>query len=111
MPWAAQNRKKLNKISKAEKVFAEMLKDLHVFAHRNWAFQVKGGKYRFVDFMLRKRKIIFEIDGPEHNEEKDRAREEEIRQVFKNFRIIRFTNDEVLNDQERIKDFLMQAIL
>lgn len=108
MAWASKNRKKLNKISKAEKIVADILKELGIFAHRNWPFQTKGGKYRFVDFMLRKRKIIIEIDGPEHNREIDKAREEEILEVFKKYRFVRFTNDEVIFNPGYVKKELMQ---
>lgn len=110
MAWASKNRKKLNKISKAEKAFADMLKEIGVFAHRNWGFQTKGGKYRFVDFMLRKRKVIVEIDGPEHKEDTDKAREEEILQVFKKYKFLRFANDEVLFNIGSVKRELQEVL-
>lgn len=106
MAWASKTRRKLNRISKAEKIVDAILKDLGIFAHRNWGFQTKGGGYRFVDFMLRKRRLIIEIDGPEHTKEKDQEREREILQVFKKFSFIRFTNDEVVNSPDLVKTMI-----
>lgn len=110
MAWASITRKKLNKISKSEKVVEEMLKSIGVFAHRNWGFQTKGGKYRFVDFFLRKKKLIIEIDGMEHNLGKDMKREIEILEVFKKYKFIRFTNNEVINNPEDVKNKIIEAV-
>lgn len=108
MGWAASNRKKLNRISKAEKEVALMLDGLNLFYHRNWGFQVKGGQYRFVDFFLRKHRLIIEVDGPEHREPKDREREEDIIKTFRKYTFLRFNNTEVFETPKtvmsRIKD-------
>lgn len=110
MAWASKNRKKLNRVSKAEALVAQMLKADQVFFHQNWGFQTKGGGYRFVDFFIRKSKLIIEIDGPEHNAENDAIREKEILLTFAKYKFVRFTNDEVFNDPETVREIIRQSV-
>lgn len=106
MGWASNTRKKLNKVSECEKIVHELLNKYGISHHRNWGFQVKGGKYRFVDFFIRSKKIIIEVDGPEHVEEKDKLREQEILKTFTKYTFIRFTNYDVLHNKEKVANII-----
>src|SRR5687768_8890581 len=54
--------------------------------------------YRIVDFYLPANNLIIEIDGPSHNPEKDRRRDDWFQRV-RGIRIVRLTNDQVLSGQ------------
>ena len=59
---------------------------------------------------MRKKKLIIEIDGMEHNLGKDMKREIEILEVFKKYKFIRFTNNEVINNPEDVKNKIIEAV-
>lgn len=52
--------------------------------------------YRIVDFYLPCQNLIIEIDGPCHDPEKDRIRDEQFMKA-RGIRIIRLTNEEALS--------------
>ena len=69
------------------------------------------GNY-IIDFISFDKKIIIEIDGGQHNEER-KAGQDEIRTAWlisQGFRVIRFWNNEVLNNLEGVL-FQIQTIL
>ena len=110
MGWASLTRKRLNKISKFEFLMADLLDSMSVPYMRNRVVQIKGGGYRFVDFYLKRFKLLIEIDGPEHKQIKDKIREKRILKIAKGFRFIRFSNDDVLNRSEKCKKRLLWEI-
>ena len=59
-----------------------------------------------VDFVSREEGLVIEVDGGYHSEprqqEDDKVREEELEKM--GYHIIRFTNEEVLNDIEKVTD-------
>lgn len=61
-----------------------------------------------VDFVALKKKLIIEVDGGYHLEEtqkeKDAEREAKLRTL--GFRIIRFSNEEVFKDMDKIKEVI-----
>lgn len=67
-----------------------------------------------VDFACLKKKLIIEVDGGYHFEEEQQISDEARTAIFEDmgFRVIRFTNEEVLFDTEntilRIKDTIKQ---
>lgn len=65
-----------------------------------------------VDFVCLSRTLIVEVDGEIHNQgenpELDRDRQEKLQ--AKGFEILRFTNDEVLNDTERVCFSILQHL-
>ncbi len=77
------------------KLWYEFLRFLKPRAHR----QRPMGKF-IADFYIPKAKLIIEIDGNVHLDEKANAKDSERSEFFKvlGITVIRFTNDEVLYD-------------
>ncbi len=63
-----------------------------------------------VDFCCRERKLIVEVDGGQHDleREKDLKREELL--AARGYRILRFWNDEVLNATEGVLERIREAL-
>jgi len=90
-----------------------------------WKFILKGKQlegYQFrrqrpvlnyiADFLCKELMLIIEVDGITHDNEqtvnKDKQREEDLKK--KGFKIIRFTDDEVLRNMEGVKEQLKLQI-
>ena len=82
--------------------------------------QLEGVKFRrqqpigsyIVDFASFERKLIIEIDGGQHNEEKIMERDEE-RTIWlkgRGYQIIRFWNNEVLMNLEGVLESIREAL-
>jgi len=71
--------------------------------------QAPVGSY-IADFCCRSKRLIIEIDGGVHvgREEQDREREEALRGL--NYRIIRFTNDQVINDLNQVVEAILALL-
>ena len=97
----------------SEKMFRGILNDLKI----KYIFQkgfMAGDFYCIVDFYLPKpHKICFEIDGGYHNtseqKKKDFAKDYYLTKK-RHFRVIRFTNDEVLGNRLEIKKKLVEML-
>jgi very-short-patch-repair endonuclease len=82
--------------------------------------QIEGVKFRrqqpmgsyIVDFASFERKLIIEIDGGQHNEERIKERDEErtTRLKERGYEIIRFWNNEVLTNMEGVLERIMEAL-
>jgi very-short-patch-repair endonuclease len=82
--------------------------------------QLQGVKFRrqqpigsyIVDFASLERKLIIEIDGGQHNEEKIKERDEErtARLTGRGYQIIRFWNNEVLTNLEGVLERIREAL-
>ena len=82
--------------------------------------QLEGVKFRrqqpvgsyIADFVSFERKLIIEIDGGQHNEEKIKERDEErtTRLKEKGYQIIRFWNNEVLTNVEGVMERIREAL-
>jgi very-short-patch-repair endonuclease len=87
-----------------------------------WRFlrsrQVSGLKFRrqhpfgdyIVDFVCLENKLVIEVDGGQHG---DRAKEDEIRTqnlLAAGFRVLRFWNNEVLQEIEAVKERIWRAV-
>ena len=86
----------------AERILWQKLRNMQL-AGVKFRRQQPLGKY-IVDFISFDKKIIIEIDGGQHNEDII-ASQDEIRTEFLNgqgFRVIRFWNNEVLNNLEGV---------
>ena len=74
--------------------------------------QIQGAKtqYFISDFYCAKAKLIVEIDGGYHKnqEEEDAIRDEII--SSKGFKVIRFTNEEVLGDWGKVERVLLKQL-
>ena len=99
--WIQQTQEKLNKISKAEKIVAKVLEENEINYTRNHPIYFPGGLY-FVDFFLWHNCLIIEIDGKEHDPVADAVRDEHIK-TSTDFRIIRFTNDDVFCRLDKVR--------
>lgn len=96
--WLDQTQQRLNKISYAEKCVARILDSRKIHYSRNYPVFGASGKIYFADFYLWHNCLIIEIDGPDHigKEAADAAREADIKKQT-DFRVIRFTNDDVFS--------------
>jgi len=79
----------------------------YIISHQNL---VAKSHYFIADFYCAKAKLIVEIDGGYHKDQKeeDKLREEII--SSKGFRVIRFTNEEVLKNWEGVEDMLLKQL-
>ena len=68
---------------------------------------------RFIaDFYAPDRRLVIEIDGDVHLESQRIERDKERTAAFETlgYRVIRFTNDEVLNDTQRVVDRILREV-
>ena len=113
------------KKSQGQVGFARELRQKHTDAERAlWMKlrnrQVEGVKFRrqqpvgpyIVDFASLQRRLIIEIDGGQHNEERTRQRDEERTMGLKErgYRIVRFWNNEVLTNLEGVLERIREAL-
>ena len=65
------------------------------------------GKY-VADFVCASKKLIIEIDGGQHNENENKIKDDERTKYFENlgYKVIRFWNNEVIENIEGVKEFL-----
>jgi very-short-patch-repair endonuclease len=76
------------------------------------AKQLKGLKFRrqhplgkyIVDFICSKEKLIIEVDGGQHTKEKDKKREEYLKE--QGYNVLRFCNNEVLTNIEGVLEVI-----
>ena len=76
--------------------------------------QLEGLKFRrqqpidnyIVDFVCLKKRIIIEVDGGQHSEEKEKDRERDNYLKKQGFEVLRFWNNEVLTNVEGVFSFI-----
>jgi very-short-patch-repair endonuclease len=83
--------------------------------------QLGGHKFRrqqplgpfIVDFVCLDARMVVEIDGGQHNEEEDIAYDQRRSQWLEKagFRVMRFWNQEVLNELESVSDAISNALI
>lgn len=71
--------------------------------------QVPIGQY-IVDFLHRKQRLIIEIDGSIHKNQKEYDAEREEYLTDRYYTVIRFTNDEVLQDLPNVLSKIAKAL-
>jgi very-short-patch-repair endonuclease len=113
------------KRSKEQVGFARELRQKHTDAEKSlWMKlrdrQLEGVKFRrqqpvgayIVDFASFERKVIVEIDGGQHNEERTKERDEErtMRLEERGYRIVRFWNNEVLTNPEGVLERIRETL-
>ena len=89
-------------MTKAEKLLWEQLRKKQVDAY---TFRRQHPIFRFIaDFYCHKAKLVIEVDGDIHELQKDYdiGRTEELSDL--GLKVIRFTNEEVINDIESVID-------
>ena len=63
-----------------------------------------------MDFCSRSRKLVIEVDGSQHLDQKDK---DDIRTVYLEslgFRVLRFWNDDVLKDTDTVLQVILNAL-
>lgn len=87
----------INKKSKAEKHFEDLLKNAGIYYIREKANFRVGTLWCYYDFYIPRLRLYVEIDGAEHNNEANRKKDIEKESYIKSRSayIIRFTNEEV----------------
>ena len=111
--WAQYRLK--NAPTSAELLFKGFLEELTIpFRFQKGMITSKKKEFvRIVDFYIPRIKMIFEIDGEYHNNTyqqiKDSKREQEIKRKKGGVLFMRFTNQQVLTDPERVKQIVKEA--
>ncbi len=63
----------------------------------------RRGVKRIYDFFVPRFGVVIEVDGGYHTPEIDKPKNDEINNLFLEWRIIRFTNDEVLDNPRKVE--------
>ena len=86
---------------------------LHPFREQGWHFrrQTPIGPY-IVDFACKRARLVFEIDGDSHYEEAGIARDR-VRTAYlesRGYRVVRFTNDDVLTSDDGVYPMVAEIL-
>lgn len=100
---------------------ARQLRQAETDAERQIWYHLRGGRlngYKFrrqhpvppyiVDFYCDTKGLVVELDGSQHNVEADRLRTEYLQS--KGLKVLRFWNDEVLQQTEAVLEAILQAL-
>ena len=79
------------------------------FCTQQFRRQVAIGQY-IVDFLHRKQRLIIEIDGGIHKNQKEYDAEREADLRARHYTIIRFTNEEIQNDLPKVLATIAKAL-
>jgi len=94
----------------AEKLLWEKLRNRRLSGYK-FVRQIRKGQY-IVDFCCREEKLIVEVEGGIHErsgqKEYDATRFEEL--DVRGFRVLRFSNDEVMNNIDNVLDRILQEL-
>ena len=103
--------------TKAEKVLWKLLRNRRLagfkFLRQYALAKVSVEKWRtfyIADFYCAEKRLVIEADGPVHDERKefDKNRDEVL--GSHNIRVLRFTNDRIINEPEKVIDEILSAI-
>ena len=75
----------------------------------NFRRQHAIGKY-IVDFCSLKKKLVIELDGSQHLEQEEYDQERTLYLKSQGYKVIRFWNDQVMNDMEGVIKTIIYAI-
>ena len=106
LKWAARKNRK--KETNAEDILWQVLRNKKL----GYKFTRQKPVGRFiVDFYSSKLLLVIEIDGSSHNEKRarDQLRDEYLKAC--GIATLRFTNEEILNDLETVKNKILEFIL
>ena len=82
------------------------------------AGQLNGLKFRrqfpighfIVDFCCRQRRLVVELDGGQHDLQRERDRRREMLLSERSYRVLRFWNDEVLKNIDGVLQRILEAL-
>ncbi|MCM3921176.1 endonuclease domain-containing protein [Frankia sp. AiPs1] len=101
--------------SRAEKRLEAALRARHWAHGRAWNQPYRCGPLtglRYLDLMWTVERVVVEVDGPEHrgaaHYEADRRRDAEL--VLDGFAVLRFTNDQVLDDVDAVASQIERGV-
>jgi len=96
--------------TQAEKVFWELVRGKKLQGYKIRRQHIIGNY--IADFVCLKEKLIIEIDGLIHQLPENKANDEERTKWFeeKGFKVIRFTNEEVIGDTDKVIDKVLAAL-
>jgi very-short-patch-repair endonuclease len=110
LPETRRARELRREASGAERKLWRLLKDRALDGHK-FVRQERIGPY-YADFVCRETKLVVEIDGATHSTDeeiaKDQARTAFIERA--GYRVVRFTNEEVYNQADRVCDAILVAL-
>jgi heme b synthase len=92
----------------AEKLLWKHLKSKQL-AHTKFRRQQPIGNY-IVDFISLDKKLVIELDGSQHAEEKNRDHERDRWLISQGFKVLRFWNKDVLQNIEGVLESIMEKI-
>ena len=92
--------------SRAELLVKDSLDEIGIRYIFQKGFMCKGDAVRLVDFMLPGNAMFLEIDGPEHNQEKDSFRELQIKKSAPGYSFLRIKNSDVYENEINLTEYL-----
>ena len=103
--------------TKAEKVFWEKVKNKNLNGltfNRQFLMEYKevmGNKlYYIADFHNFQNKLVIEIDGDIHEQQKEYDNEREIDIKYMGYQVLRFSNDEVIYNWEKVEKRILEFL-
>lgn len=93
----------------AEKKLWQLLSRKQLEGHRFRRQHPIGGRY-IVDFICLEQKLIIELDGGQHAEQQEYDKKRTLFLEKEGYRVLRFWNNEVMENIEAVWDRIMQAL-
>lgn len=95
-------------LTKAESILWRHLRLRQINGHK-FRRQQPIGRY-IVDFVCFERRLIIEVDGGQHSEQIDYDSERDAWLETQGFRMLRFWNNQVMNELEAVESIIMKAL-
>jgi very-short-patch-repair endonuclease len=110
MPSSLSNARELRQHSTdAERILWRFVRNRHLGGYR-FRRQVSLGRY-IVDFVCLRARLVVELDGGQHAERMSEDLERTLDLARAGFRVMRFWNDEVLQQTERVLECILEALI
>jgi very-short-patch-repair endonuclease len=109
-PLQQQHARELRRNSTdAERWLWQRLRDRQLLGHK-FRRQAPMGPY-IVDFICRARKLVIEVDGSQHGQQEDYDEGRTQFLATQGYRVLRYWNNEVLQQGEAVLESIVQALL
>ena len=108
--FARENRKEPTRAEKWVWFFVRNRRFHGLKFNRQYVIEYQPGAFYIADFHCHEHKLIIELDGPIHQftQEADRIRDEILNQM--GFKVLRFRNDEILNEWNKVQERMLMEI-